>query len=79
MTGLSAVLDVAGPGDRILMVSYGSGAGSDAFDIEVTDLIEEMDRNAAPSVEDQISRSIQISYSEYAKLRGKILMPVEVR
>ena len=39
MIGLTAVLDVARPGQRILMVSYGSGAGSDAFDLLVTDRI----------------------------------------
>jgi hydroxymethylglutaryl-CoA synthase len=33
MIGLTAILDVAEPGDRILMVSYGSGAGSDAFEL----------------------------------------------
>ena len=37
MIGLTGILDVAKPGDRILMVSYGSGSGSDAFDLEVTD------------------------------------------
>ena len=39
MIGLTAVLDIAEPGDRILMCSYGSGAGSDAFDLIVTDKI----------------------------------------
>ena len=34
--GLTAILDVAKAGDRILMVSYGSGAGSDALDLRVT-------------------------------------------
>ncbi|MEO1646784.1 MAG: hydroxymethylglutaryl-CoA synthase, partial [Chloroflexota bacterium] len=46
MIGLTAILDIAQPGDRILMVSYGSGAGSDAFDLVVTDKITERQSRA---------------------------------
>ena len=38
---LSNILDVAEPGDKIFVVSYGSGAGSDGFTLEVTDEITE--------------------------------------
>src|SRR5258708_12033395 len=39
LIGLTAVLDVASSGDRILLVSFGSGAVSDAFDLLPTDQI----------------------------------------
>ena len=45
--GLTAILDVAKPGDRILMVSYGSGAGSDGFIWRVTDRITEVQQPRA--------------------------------
>jgi len=73
MTGLSAILDVAKSGDRILAVSFGSGAGSDAFDITVTDAIEEMDRSSAPTVRKMMSRVKWVDYAIYAKYKKKLV------
>tara|TARA_B100000965_G_scaffold134732_1_gene112165 strand:+ start:72 stop:1118 length:1047 start_codon:yes stop_codon:yes gene_type:complete len=70
--GLSAILDIARPGDRILAIAYGSGAGSDGFDLTVTDEIEKMDRSE--TVEEMISRMEIINYATYAKYRGKLNM-----
>jgi hydroxymethylglutaryl-CoA synthase len=41
MIGLSAILDIARPGDRILLVSFRSGAGSDAIMLQVTEKIDD--------------------------------------
>lgn len=71
MIGLTAILDIAQPGSRILMVSYGSGAGSDAFDLVVTDKIEAR-RNLAPTTHDYISRRTEVDYATYARYRGKL-------
>jgi len=71
--GLTAVLDIAQPGDRILLVSYGSGAGSDAFDIEVTDRLLEI-RDRAPKTEEYIARRSVIDYATYSRYRDKIKM-----
>jgi len=71
--GLTAILDVAKPGDRILMVSFGSGAGSDAFGIHVTDKITECQRKAI-TTEQYIARRTEIDYAQYARMRGKLVM-----
>jgi hydroxymethylglutaryl-CoA synthase len=71
LIGLTAILDIAKPGDRILMVSYGSGAGSDAFDIRVTDAIEDR-REKAMKTSDYIARRTQIDYATYVRYRGKL-------
>jgi hydroxymethylglutaryl-CoA synthase len=72
--GLSAVLDIARPGERIFVTAYGSGAGSDAFDITVVEGIGKLDRTGTPSVQSMIDRKVLIDYATYAKLRGKIEM-----
>jgi hydroxymethylglutaryl-CoA synthase len=69
--GLTAILDIAKPGDRILLVSYGSGAGSDAFSLRVTDRIEEV-RNQALTTEAYIDRRQPIDYATYTRFRDKL-------
>jgi hydroxymethylglutaryl-CoA synthase len=71
MLGLTAILDIAKPGDRILMISYGSGAGSDAFDMVVTDKIIDV-QNRAPKTQDYINRRTAIDYATYCRYRGKL-------
>lgn len=73
MIGLTAVLDEARPGDRILLVSFGSGAGSDAFALRVTDRISERQARA-PKTQDYIARRTPIDYATYARYRGKLVM-----
>jgi hydroxymethylglutaryl-CoA synthase len=64
---------VAEPGDRILLVSFGSGAGSDAFDIQVTEAVRER-RARAPKTADYIARRTEIDYATYSRMRGKLVM-----
>lgn len=71
MVGLTAILDIAEPGDRILMVSYGSGAGSDAFDLVVTENIKQT-RGLAPTTRDYISRRTEVDYATYSRYRDKL-------
>ncbi|HHE47157.1 MAG TPA: hydroxymethylglutaryl-CoA synthase [Bacteroidetes bacterium] len=71
--GLTAVLDVARPGETILMVSFGSGAGSDGFIFTVQDRILEV-QELAPRTRPQLDENkIYLDYGRYAKFRGKIL------
>lgn len=71
--GLTAILDIAEPGDRILMVSFGSGAGSDAMVIRATERLVEM-RDRAIFTQAYVQRRKEIDYAQYARMRGKLVM-----
>ena len=73
LLALTAILDVANPGQRILLTSYGSGAGGDAFSLTVTDKIIER-RDKAKKTADYIAKKVYIDYGTYVKLRKKLKM-----
>jgi hydroxymethylglutaryl-CoA synthase len=73
MLGLTAILDEAQPGDRVLLVSFGSGAGSDAISLRVTDQIEDR-RDRAPRTMTYVERRRAIDYGIYVRYRKKLHM-----
>jgi len=73
MIGLTATLDIAQPGDRILCASFGSGAGSDVFDITVTDAAP-LRASLATKTQDYVKRRTEIDYATYVRFRGKLAM-----
>ncbi|HLE96892.1 MAG TPA: hydroxymethylglutaryl-CoA synthase [Candidatus Thermoplasmatota archaeon] len=76
MIGLAAVLDEARPGERVFVCAYGSGAGADAFDVEVTDGITRLRREGTPTLTDLIEDKEYVDYATYAKFRRKIVKGV---
>lgn len=73
LLGLARVLDdFAEANDHILMVSYGSGAGSDAFSLEITDLIEEK-RGRTKTTDEYIQDKAYIDYATYLNHIGAII------
>lgn len=71
--GLTAILDVAKPGSRILMVSFGSGAGSDGFIYTTTERLAEVRERAVFTRPQLDENKTYLSYGQYAKFRGKII------
>jgi hydroxymethylglutaryl-CoA synthase len=71
-TGLSAILDVVKPGEKIFMVSFGSGAGSDGFIFQATDKITAV-QDKAPKTRDMLNgKKIYLDYGKYVAYRKKI-------
>ena len=68
LAALSAILDIAKPGERILMTSYGSGSGSESYIFTVTNQIEEK-RKQTISVKEQVEnpKKEYVDYHTYRK------------
>ena len=65
---LCAALDAAKIGDGIMVISYGSGAGSDALSFKVVS-----ERKAIASFQAEVDRKEYIDYVKYLKLKRAIL------
>jgi hydroxymethylglutaryl-CoA synthase len=76
LLSLCAVLDIAEPGDRIMLVSFGSGAGSDGFVLTVTESITEYRARVAEreKVVDQVEadHADWLTYGQYLLTQGKL-------
>ncbi|HDN05831.1 MAG TPA: hydroxymethylglutaryl-CoA synthase, partial [Candidatus Bathyarchaeota archaeon] len=70
--GLAAVLDVAKPDERILIVSYGSGAGSDAYSFITTSQILDKRRRQKLTVKYQAENPFleYVNYTTYRRLKA---------
>jgi hydroxymethylglutaryl-CoA synthase len=77
LMGLCLVLERAAPGDRILLVSFGSGAGSDGFVLTVTNEINAFrERRGATTeplgVELGSDHADWLTYGQFAARRGTL-------
>ena len=66
--GLAAVLDRAKRDERIIVVSYGSGAGSDAYSLVTTSQIEENRHRQKFTIRRQVENE-HIEYVDYDTYR----------
>jgi hydroxymethylglutaryl-CoA synthase len=66
--GLAAVLDIAKPNDRILLASYGSGAGSDAYSFITTSQLKDKKPRQQFTINYQTENDY-IDYIDYATYR----------
>jgi hydroxymethylglutaryl-CoA synthase len=71
LTGLAAVLDIAKPEDRILVTSYGSGAGSDAYLLRATSQLLDKRKRQKVTVKFQTENPFveYVDYTAYRRLK----------
>jgi 3-hydroxy-3-methylglutaryl CoA synthase len=75
LLGLCAILDQSAPGDRILVASYGYGAGCDVFSVKVRPDIETARKRLKnyPTLQKLLDDKIMVDYKTYAKMERKII------
>jgi hydroxymethylglutaryl-CoA synthase len=74
LLGLILVLDRARPGEKILLASYGFGAGSDALALTVTDAVQDYQRKKKP-LREVLKRKVYVDYGTAIKYEFKYLRP----
>ncbi|WP_426200714.1 hydroxymethylglutaryl-CoA synthase [Pseudomonas sp. TWP3-1] len=74
LLGLISVLDQARPGQKILLVSYGFGAGSDAIALTVTPAIEAYQKRNKP-LRESLENKLYVDYGTSIKYEFKYLRP----
>ena len=69
--GLAAVLDLAKPDERILVASYGSGAGSDAYVLRTTSQLLDKRGRKKINVKSQAENPFiqYVDYTTYRRLK----------
>ena len=72
LVGLAAVLDVAKPDERILVASYGSGAGSDAYLLRTTSQLLDKRKRQKITVKFQAENPFieYVDYTTYRRLKS---------
>ena len=75
LLGLCAILDKAAPGDRILVASYGYGAGCDVFSVKVRPEIEAARKRLKnhPTHQKLMDDKMMVDYKTYMKMERKII------
>ena len=71
LVGLAAALDIAKPDDRILVASYGSGAGSDAYLLRTTSQLLDKRKRQKINIKYQTENPFaqQVDYNTYRRLK----------